>query len=82
VFSTVDFLESIVTPASIGDVVANLVGQIEKRQQCLVCDTLVQRVISICGHRKNRAYEHLTSFVWYVDGFLAIYIFGIDSRAL
>ncbi|EAX91886.1 Adaptin N terminal region family protein [Trichomonas vaginalis G3] len=82
VFIAVDLLESIVTKKNIGEIVLNLVDQIEARKPGVVRDTLVSRLISICRYGKETSYERFTDYEWYVNILLTIHSFGVESSEL
>jgi hypothetical protein len=82
VFIAVDLLESIVTKKNIGEIVLNLVDQIEVRKPGIVRDTLVSRIISICKYGKETSYERFTDYEWYVNVLLTIHSFGFESKEL
>lgn len=82
VFIAVDLLESIVTKKNIGEIVLNLVDQIENRKPGIVRDTLVSRLISICKYGKETAYERFTDYEWYVNILLTVHSFGCESSEL
>ena len=82
VFIAVDLLESIVTKKNIGEIVLNLVDQIEARKPGIVRDTLVSRIISICRYGKETNYERFTDYEWYVNVLLTIHSYGFQSKEL
>jgi hypothetical protein len=82
VFIAVDLLESIVTKKNIGEIVLNLVDQIEARKPGIVRDTLVSRIISICRYGKETSYERFTDYEWYVNVLLTVHSFGCVSKEL
>jgi len=79
VIIAVDLLQSIASRKNIGDIVINLVSQIELRTPGSVRDTLVSRVIEICSHDD---YERISDFEWYVNVLFEMQSYGVENKEI